>query len=151
MILVDTNVPLRLAQPGHPHQQPALDAIKLLTLREREYFVIAPQSLYELYVVCTRPASANGLGMTPQRAHAEITSARTLFHVLPETTQVYPVWESLVAKYAVQGKQAHDARLVAIMIAHRVRRLLTFNDVDFKQFTEIGALSPFDVLGIQRI
>ena len=34
---------------------------------------VAPQSLYEMYVVCSRPARANGFGMTPQQAHAEIT------------------------------------------------------------------------------
>jgi len=32
MILVDANVLLRLIQIGHPHQQPALEAIALLHL-----------------------------------------------------------------------------------------------------------------------
>ena len=68
MILVDTNIPLRIAQIGHPHRQPALDALQLLTLRDQEHFAIAPQSLYEMYVVCTRPASANGFGYTPQQS-----------------------------------------------------------------------------------
>lgn len=150
MILVDTNIPLRLAQPGHPHRQPALDAIRLLTVRDGEHFAIAPQSLYEMYVVCSRPTTANGFGMTPQQARAEIASARALFQLLPETTQIYPTWEGLVAKYAIHGKQAHDARLVAIMIENHVPRLLTFNDGDFSQFAEIVALNPFDVLRIPR-
>ncbi len=60
MILVDTNIPLRLAQIDHPHGQIALDALQLLTLRDQEQFAIASQSLYEMYVVCTRPAKANG-------------------------------------------------------------------------------------------
>jgi len=150
MILVDTNIPLRLAQPDHPHRQPALDAIRLLTVREGEHFAIAPQSLYEMYVVCSRPASANGFGMTPQQAHAEIVSARALFQLLPETAHVYPTWEGLVAKYAIHGKPAHDARLVAIMIENHVPRLLTFNDGVFRQFAEIVTVNPFDVLGIPR-
>jgi hypothetical protein len=78
MILVDSNILLRLAQPGHPHRQPAWDAIATLTVREGEQFAIAPQSLYEMYVVCTRPPSANGIGMTPQRSHAERTRVRAL-------------------------------------------------------------------------
>jgi len=150
MILVDTNIPLRLAQPGHSHRQPALDAIRLLTVRDGEHFAIAPQSLCEMYVVCSRPASANGFGMTPQQAHAEIATARALFQLLPETAQVYPTWEGLVAKYATHGKQAHDVRLVAVMIEHHVPRILTFNDGDFAQFAEIAALNPFDVVGIPR-
>ena len=45
MILVDTNIPLRLAQIDHPHRQVALDALQLLTLRDQEQFAISPQSL----------------------------------------------------------------------------------------------------------
>jgi predicted nucleic acid-binding protein len=101
--------------------------------------------------VCSRPASANGFGYTPQQAFAEIVSARALFQILPETSQVYPTWEGLIAKYAVQGKQAHDTRLVALMIEHRVAKLLTFNDADFRRFTEIDAANPFDVLAIPRV
>ena len=44
MILVDTNIPLRIAQVGHPHRQVALDALEQLTLRDNERFAIAPQS-----------------------------------------------------------------------------------------------------------
>jgi predicted nucleic acid-binding protein len=151
MILVDTNILLRLAQPDHPHRQPAWDAIAMLRVRDGEQFVIAPQNLYEMYVVCTRPRSANGLGMTPEQAHAELTSVRTLFPLLPETAQVYSTWESLVTKHAIHGKHAHDARLAAMLIEHRVARLLTFNDVDFNEFSEIAVLNPFDVLGILRV
>lgn len=89
--------------------------------------------------------------MTPEQARAELTSTRALFDLLPETTQVYPTWEGLVAKYAIHSKQAHDARLVAMLIEHRVPRLLTFNDADFKHFAEIAALNPFDVLGIPHV
>jgi predicted nucleic acid-binding protein len=151
MILVDTNIPLRIAQIGHPHRQPALDALQLLTLQNQEHFAIAPQSLYEMYVVCTRPVSANGFGFTSQQACAEIAATRALFELLPETTQVYPAWEGLVAKYTIQGKLAHDVRLVALMIEHRVGKLLTFNDADFRRFTEIETLNPFDVLVIPRV
>jgi len=150
MILVDTNIPLRIAQIGHPHRQIALDALQLLTKSEGEHFAIAPQSLYEMYVVCSRPISNNGFGMSPQQACAEIISARGLFEILPESAEVYPTWEGLIAKHAVQGKQAHDVRLVALMIQHRVPRILTFNDIDFRRFTEVGTLSPFDVLAIPR-
>ena len=150
MILVDTNIPLRITQIGHPHRQPALDALQLLTTRDQEHFAIAPQSLYEMYVVCTRPASGNGFGYTPQRARTEIAATRALFEILPETVQVYPTLEGLIAKYAVQGKQAHDTRLVALMIEHRIARILTFNDADFRRFTEIEPLNPFDVLAIPR-
>ena len=151
MILVDTNILLRIAQIGHAHRQPALDALQLLTIRDQEHFAVAPQSLYEMYVVCSRPASVNGFGYTPQQACAEILAARALFEILPETSQVYPTWEGLIAKYTVQGKQAHDTPLVALMIQHRVPKLLTFNDGDFRRFAEVQAINPFDVLALPRV
>ncbi len=81
MILVDTSIVLRLAQPDHPHRQAAWDAIVMLRVRDGEQFAIAPQNLYEMYVVCTRPPSANGLGMTPEEGRSEIVSARAMFQV----------------------------------------------------------------------
>ena len=150
MILVDTNILLRLPQLGDPHRQPAMDAIDLLTARDGESIAIAPQNLYEMYVVCSRPSSANGLGMTTQQSHAEIAKARSLFQLLAETEQICTRWERLIGQYVIQGNRAHDVRLVAMMIEHHVPRILTFNDGDFRQFSEIATLNPFDVLGIPR-
>ena len=103
-----------------------------------------------MYVVCTRPIGANGFGMTSEQSRAEITKARSLFQLLPETAQVYTTWERLIGQYTIHGKRAHDARLVAMMIEHHVPRLLTFNDNDFRQFSEIATLNPFDVIGVPR-
>ncbi|MHB8391480.1 MAG: hypothetical protein ACYDBH_18190 [Acidobacteriaceae bacterium] len=50
-----------------------------------------PQSLYEMYVVCTRPADANGFGMTAQQAGAEIAAAKALFEILSEAPQPPPL------------------------------------------------------------
>jgi predicted nucleic acid-binding protein len=150
MILVDTNVILRIIQIGHPHRQAALDAIERLTLRDSERFVIAPQILYELYVVCSRPQSSNGLGMTAEQALWEIVSARTIFSPLPDAAEVYSIWENLVTKHRVEGKRAHDVRLAAFMTHHHILKILTFDDADFRGFTEIEAVNPFDVLGIPR-
>ena len=104
-----------------------------------------------MYVVLTRPISGNGFGYNPQQARAEICATRALFELLPETAQVYPTWEGLIAKHDITGKRAHDVRLVALMIQHRVGKLPTFNDADFRPFTEIEALNPFDILAIPRV
>lgn len=47
------------------------------------------------------------------------------------------VTESLVAlcrAIPVGGRQIHDANIVATMLAHRERRLLTFNTADFRRY-----------------
>ena len=47
------------------------------------------------------------------------------------------VTESLVAlcrDVAVGGRQIHDANIVATMLTHGERRLLTFNTADFRRY-----------------
>ena len=103
-----------------------------------------------MYVVCTRPLQQNRLGLTPAQPHQEITKVRSLFQLLPETAGVYNAWEGLAAKYAVAGKPAHDRRLAAFMVEHRLVQILTFNDQNFVRYAEIRTLNPFDVLGLPR-
>ncbi|HJT69510.1 MAG TPA: hypothetical protein VJ731_04885 [Terriglobales bacterium] len=45
-------------------------------------------------------------------------------------------------KRVLPGVQVHDARLVAAMRVHGVKRILTFNDKDFARYTDIAALHP---------
>ena len=153
MILVDTNVLLRLIQIGHPHQQPALDAIVLLHQRDREQLVLCPQILYEMYAVCTRPVDAPspGLGLVAAAAMAQVETAEHHFHVEPETPTVFSHWKDLVNRYGVAGKSTHDARLAALMVDRNISKLLTFNDSHFARYSEIVAVNPFDVLGIARV
>lgn len=40
----------------------------------------------------------------------------------------------------MKGKQAHDANVVAVMLAHGVTRLLTRNGRDFARYDEIESL-----------
>jgi hypothetical protein len=47
------------------------------------------------------------------------------------------------------GVQVHDARLVALMMAHGLSHLLTLNPADFQRYPGITALSPSAVLGGQ--
>jgi len=46
---------------------------------------------------------------------------------LAETDDIYPECERLVSANRVLGKEAYDARLVATMNVHRIKRILTFN------------------------
>jgi hypothetical protein len=121
MILVDTNIPLRIAKSRSTRWNGSRFGTRNASPSRLNVFT-------RCNVVCTRPAGANGFGMTTQQACAEIAVTRSLFELLPETAQVYPTWEGLIAKHAIQGKRAHDVRLVALMIQHHVPRILTFPD-----------------------
>ncbi|MBI1357137.1 MAG: PIN domain-containing protein [Acidobacteria bacterium] len=142
-MLVDTNVLLRALQPGHPQHALAVGAMKELRKRGEKLHVL-PQNLVELWAVATRPASANGLGMSTVVAGAELYRIRRLFILLPETPPFYATWERLVITRGVSGKAAHDARLVAGMLVHNLSSILTFNTGDFGRYG-ISVVDPVSV------
>ncbi len=146
--LLDTNILTRAAQPGHSMHQLAADAVTELR-RQGETLCLVPQNLYEFWVVCTRPAAQNGLGLTPAEVQAELSRLKTLFTILDETSAVFPQWEQLVTQYQVSGKNAHDARLAAAMMVHGLSRILTFNVADFQRYQTLTVLDPQQVLASQ--
>jgi predicted nucleic acid-binding protein len=138
---VDTNVLLRSIEDGQVAQPIAQNG--LFTLRDRgQILSIFPQNLIEFWAVATRPITNNGLGLSIAQAEAELISLKTLFVLLPDTPEIFSVWEKIVLQYRVSGKQAHDARLVAAMRVHNLTHLLTFNTADFKRFSSITVVSP---------
>jgi predicted nucleic acid-binding protein len=142
--LVDTNVLLHSAQTSHPMYGDVARSVSILATRRDELHVIA-QNLIEFWAVATRPIINNGLELTIAQAEQELTKLKALFAILPDTADILPKWEELVVRHRVLGKQAHDARLVAAMSVHKLTNLLTFNDGDFKRFTEIIVVNPRDV------
>jgi len=128
-------------QPHHSLTPVAENAIAVLT-RAGEPLTIAVQNLIEFWVVATRPARENGLGMTAEFAQREPARFKELFQVLPESDRILPEWERLVSSYRVSGKNAHDARIVAAMNVNAVEKILTFDASDFARFQEIQVLDP---------
>ena len=51
---------------------------------------------------------------------------------------VYSEWRQLVLNHKVSGVQVHDARLVAMMKAHDITHILTFNTSNFSRYAQIG-------------
>ena len=70
------------------------------------------------------------------------------FRLLPDSPSVHKEWRRLLVDYRVSGVQVHDARLVAAMRVHGVKRILTFNKKDFARFHDLEALLPSDVLAV---
>jgi hypothetical protein len=70
--LVDTNVLLRRARPSDPHYPAARNAIDTLA-QQGEAMYISSQNVIECWNVFTRPAGANGFGLSPAQADQEVT------------------------------------------------------------------------------
>jgi hypothetical protein len=71
------------------------------------------------------------------QAQTESARIKGIFKVLNDTAEILPEWEKLVVKYHVSGKHAHDTRLVAAMIVHKVPKILTFNQSDFLRYPRL--------------
>jgi predicted nucleic acid-binding protein len=70
---------------------------------------------------------------------------KSIFPLLPDTPAIYPAWESLVVRYQVSGKPAHDARLVAAMQVHGLATILTFDKTGFSRYVGINVVHPAEV------
>ncbi len=114
LVLVDTNILLRAADPAHPTHLEAVDAVSALN-EAGHSLCVAAQNLVEFRAVCTRPATANGLGLTQQEADDEIAALTRLFRVLDDIPAILDAWRRLTSVYGASGKQNHDARIAAIM------------------------------------
>ena len=141
-ILVDTNILLRSVQANHPHFVHVERALAVLREAD-ETLLVTTQNLIEFWTVATRPAGReNGLGLTIQEAKLELSIIRELFSLVPEPPFLLDEWQRLVTAYRVSGKNAHDARLVAVMNLHAVAKILTFNVQDFTRYENIEAVHP---------
>ncbi len=145
MLLVDTNLLVRLADTNSPHHATVTEALARLEDAGQD-LVIVPQVLYEYWVVATRPVANNGLGRDVPTTLADLQDFMALFRLLRDERGIFERWRDLVTTGDVKGKLAHDARLVAAMLRHGVTHLLTFNVPDFSRFTGLQVVSPVDIL-----
>ncbi|MEL4898496.1 type II toxin-antitoxin system VapC family toxin [Crocosphaera sp. Alani8] len=143
--LLDTNILLRASDPISSKYSLARDAIYLL-LDQGHSCYCTPQTLIEFWVVATRPLEVNGLGWTTQRSQSQINQFLNRFPLLRDTPDIFEVWFQLVTTHQVKGKRTHDLRLLAVMKAHKISHLLTFNTDDFIFLQDITILRPQDII-----
>ena len=139
--LLDTNVAWRRVHEANPQHAAIKSAINSLVLAG-ERVAVTGQNLIEFRSLATRPLAANGLGLSPDRAVLYTREIEALFPLLRDVPDIYPQWKTLVDRYAVCGRQVHDARLVAVMLVYGVTHLLTLNPVDFRRYAEIAVVEP---------
>jgi len=140
-ILVDTNILVRRVNRKDPSFNEARMALNLL--RERgDQLCVVPQIMIEFWSVCTRPLHRNGLGLSTAIADRISTRIEDGLDLVPETPDTYAVWRALVKLHEVSGLKVFDARLVASAKVHGIGVILTFNDSDFRRFSEVQVVHP---------
>jgi predicted nucleic acid-binding protein len=128
--LVDTNILTAVRDEDY-----AKHGSVLRFLREFEGEIcIAPQSLYEYWVVSTRPKEVNGLGLSTEETWNDIADFRQTFKTLIDPPELLDVWLALCRRFGVSGKPAHDARLAAYARCYGIETLVTLNARDFARY-----------------
>jgi predicted nucleic acid-binding protein len=130
---IDTNVLVYAAAGGHrcligraPPWRKAADGP----------VTISRQVLREYLSVMTRHQTW-GKPLTLSQAVSDTAGFVRQFTVLEDGPSV---WEQLIMlsrRYSFAGRQVHDANIVATMLAHGERRLLTLNVADFRRFARL--------------
>ena len=138
--LIDTNVLLGAVHTEDSRYSIVQAAVSKLWTND-DHLKTTPQNFAEFWNVSTRPKDRNGFGQTPLETAPLLQELELLFPLLPDSSDVHPVWRRLVVEYSVSGKQVHDTRLVAAMIAHHITQILTFNTADFTRYATEGIIA----------
>ncbi len=112
---------------------------------------ICPQNVVEFWVVATRPGDVNGLDLEQEQAAAEVAVLLETYVVLGEPEDGLARWLDLCRQYGVRGRAAHDARIAAVMLAHGIHHIVTFNTADFARYGELNVVDPSAVDGPRSI
>jgi predicted nucleic acid-binding protein len=131
-VFIDTNVLVYASRPTAPEHVAARAALARVETSDCAVW-ISPQVLREYLAVVTRP-QANAPPLPMATAIADVRRFQSSFEVADEGPAVLERLLDLLATYPGAGKQVHDANLVATMLVHDIRRLLTFNATDFRRF-----------------
>lgn len=131
-MFLDTNLFISArfdAAPAHALARAALSRAE----RSGEVLRISRQVMREYLAAATRP-QAWSAPLPISRALADLSWMEETYEVLEDGPHVMGTLARLCREIPVGGRQVHDAHIVATMLAHGERRLLTFNIRDFHRF-----------------
>ena len=139
-MFVDTNVLVKariLEAPDHDIARARLER----SLQDQEPVRISRQVLREYLAVVTRP-QIWPVAINREDALGDVNRLIDAFEILEDGPYVTDFLVTLCREVSVGGKQIHDANIVATMLTHGERRLLTFNTADFRRYGDRIELAP---------
>jgi predicted nucleic acid-binding protein len=137
---LDTNILIYYLSPLSPFYPATKQTLRRL-IASGSMFFIAPQTLYEFWVMATRPEVNGGLGFPPEKARREIHLLLRRFQLLDDSVADWSDIINLAVAEGIIGRRIHDARIIAVMRAHGLTDVLSFDsDLDF--FSGIHRIVP---------
>lgn len=137
---MDTNVLVYASRSTARVHRQATDGLARAEDGGNELY-ISRQVLREYPVTVTRP-QADATPLPPEAAVDDLRRFAETYTVLEDGPAVTEELLRSMTRFPTGGERVHDANLVATMLAHGVRRLLTFNEADFHRFGVLVALEP---------
>jgi predicted nucleic acid-binding protein len=147
--LLDKGILLRLVNTQDARHVEVRQAVESLAGQQEELFTTT-QNVGEFWNVATRPLADNGLALPPATAVNLLeTIIEPICGILVERDTLYAELKRIGGKYAVVGKQVHDARIAAMMLVWGVPRILTLNERDFRRYAPEGivVVTPASLAG----
>ena len=131
-MFIDTNVFVHSRIPDAPDHD-AAQASLARAWEGGQPLRISRQIVREYLSVVTRPQTWSA-GITRLEALDDVSRLLEVFEMLEDGPDVTQFLLALCREVSVAGRQIHDANIVATMLAHGERRLLTFNAADFRRY-----------------
>ena len=131
-MFIDTNVFVNSRIPNAPDHDIARARLER-AFQNLEPMRISRQVVREYLSVVTRPQTWP-VAITREDALDDVNRLISSFEILEDGPRVTESLIALCREVSVGGRQIHDANIVATMLAHGERRLLTFNTADFRRY-----------------
>jgi predicted nucleic acid-binding protein len=142
-IFVDTNILVYADLTSSPYHALARQRLTAAHAGGAQLW-ISRQVVREYLVVITR-GQTFATPVPPADAAASVAKILGQLHVADESGDVTDRLLELLRQFGVSGKQIHDANIVATMLAHGVRHLLTHNTADFARYHGLIDVLPLVV------
>lgn len=139
-VVVDTNVLLAATDRSRAAH---VNATSFLNEDERR-LALTPQIVREYVAVATRPAGANGLGLSGEDAVANVQEFLSDMELLSEGREATSHLLDLVTHRLATGKQVHDANIVAVALTHHAGAIVTDNTRHFVRFEDRIVIESLD-------
>lgn len=133
-MFIDTNVLVKSRVPGAPDHDAARASLER-AFRDPEPLRISRQIMREYLAVVTLPQTWP-VAITRQEALNDVSRLIGTFEILEDGPVVTEYLLAICREVPAGGRQIHDANIVATMLAHGERRLLTFNVSDFRRYDD---------------
>ena len=139
-IYLDTNVLAYVANTRAPQHRAALEVLRP---SETEILCVSSQVLAEFYSYVTNPAIL-AKPLEPTEAISRIKRICQMPHLrlLPTPPDLFQGWMTLLEQRPVTNGGVFDLLHIAIMLAHQVTRIYTFNVSDFSWCSQIEVIDP---------